>query len=450
MTDFAPLMPLQYEAWSEVDILGMVVKLDGTPYAATSATWTENAHGAGDTLSVSIPLSPNPDFPTQLFRGTYDGATAAEIAKANSDVIIELWVGFTENPMVSPSSVSQLTRFFLGEVDTYSGAFAEDMVTFKARSLAAHLIDDRLVRVSTSETMARFITELAARYNLPTPVVNIAATPATIQEILAFDQIDGSNFQASLNDMHPMDLMIRGAQVDDTDTWVDVRTGTIHYESPSLVQRGSPIALQFGRDWVSLTPSHAPQFSKNVEVIAYTHQPHTRISTAVRVSDDGNGNVTTTVRSGIGTSEAILGTNQIVSTSTMVNQATGATSTSTSVSSTTGGNATLTASQGASDTSKQRYALYLGNVDPATAVARAQAYRRQITQHEYQIEGVVPITNRLLQQLSITSLLQISGARWGLTNGTYYPRSIEYTASVTEGWKATISALNHPPAQNGV
>lgn len=89
-------------------------------------------------------------------------------------------------------------------------------------------------------------------------------------------------------------------------------------------------------------------------------------------------------------------------------------------------------------------------MSPERAASIAKARRRQISQHLYMIEGEVPITNRLLGQLSITSLLRIHGNPWSLTNSQYYPRSIEYTASVTEGFRAKIVALSLQLSSGGV
>lgn len=448
---FVPLQAVTYTPWSEVDALGIVVKIDGTAYPVIEASWTENAHGAADTLTVTVNLSTSPDFPTQLFRGTGPNPDAVELANASADVIIELWVGFNQNPTVSPTSVEQLSRWFLGEVDKYSGKFEADTVTFSARSLGAHFVDDTLTNVSANQTLEQFIAGQASKYGLPYPnvILNPAHQPFTIQEVLAYDQIGGSNYQSSLYGMHPLDLMIRGAQCDDTDTWIDVRDGTPNYVWPPAVSRAQ-IDLEWGRDWISLDPEHSPQFSDQVQVTAYAHQPRTRTSTTVSVSNDGSGNVTTTVRSGTAQSSAILGTNQTVSTSTTVNQATGTSSTSTSVSSSVGGNTTITAKTGAKASPKQVYPLYVGNVSPDRAAQMAQAYRRQISQHLYMVTGEVPITKAIAAALSITTLLNISGSPWQKVNGTYYPRSIEYTVNMSVGWRATITALSLQIAQGGV
>ncbi len=474
ISDHAPLNDVVYEAWSEVNALGMVVVLDGLRYSVISARWTENAHGAGDTLSVTVPLSTNPDFPIQLFRGQPSvqffsptgvslvvpsgtpGAitpalTPAETAASNADVVVELWVGFPQNPTVDATSIDQLQRRFLGEVDLYSGVFHDDTVTFSCRSLAAHLIDDHVTGVSMNQTVGDFLTKQATRLGLPTPVITSlpGMQPATIQEVLRYDQIGGASFAASLYGLHPMDLAIRGAQVDDADAWVDIRTGVIHYEPPSLVDRGDPIVLKWGRDWIGLSGSHAPQFSKNIEVVVHAYNPRTSVKTTVRVVDNGDGSVTTTQSQSTVTSSAVLGTNQTVRTGITTN-ANGTRTTSISSGTSSGGAFTTRAGQGAAESAKQRYPLYVGAVSPQRAVQMAQAYRRQISQHEFSIEGEIPITNRLQADLSITSLLRITGAPWSLINDTYYPRAIEYTCSLEDGWKARVLALNHRLANASV
>jgi hypothetical protein len=102
---------------------------------------------------------------------------------------------FPQNAQVAATDISQLQRFFLGEVDAYSGKFAEDTVTFSCRSLAAHLVDDKLTAVSMNQTMTAFMADQATKYGLPMPVVSIALDQAagvpgaTVQEVLAYATI---------------------------------------------------------------------------------------------------------------------------------------------------------------------------------------------------------------------------------------------------------------------
>jgi hypothetical protein len=94
ISDFVPLQPVTYDPQSEVNALGLVIVLDGLPYSVVSADWTENGHGATDTMTVVVPLSTNPDFPLQLFRGT-TSTSPAEIAAATADVVAELYVALS-------------------------------------------------------------------------------------------------------------------------------------------------------------------------------------------------------------------------------------------------------------------------------------------------------------------------------------------------------------------
>lgn len=492
--NYATLAAVQYEQFHETNPVALVIDIDGTRYRGISAQWTENAHGATDAATIVVPLSTNPDFTVALFRGDYtvktdsqgnqtlvspgtpgakvvviypNGTTGlvpqgkpipagAKVVSNNSPVYVKIYAGFPKNQSLGPTDISQIALQFYGIVDLYSGVFHEDTVTFTARSLASQLVDNRLANISTNQTMRDFIQQQSVRYNLPTPIVSYAkgSIPATIQEILAYDYIGGSSFTASLYGMHPMDLLIRGSLVDDADVWVDIVTGAIHYEQPSLVSR-NVVDLKYGRDWIGLEASHAPNFSKAIQVQVHTHQPRTKNSTTVRFEADGFGGVTTKTSNKYTTSDAILGTNFTVG-NTSSTSATGVTTNSTTTSSVNGGNFSASIGQGAAESAKQKYPLFVGNVSPERATAMAQSYLRQISQHEFAVKGEIPITNRLLSTLSITSLLRIHGMPWSLANTTgingdaYYPRAIEHTVSVEDGWKATINALNHSLAAGGV
>jgi hypothetical protein len=449
VSDLAPLSDVQYQQWSEVAQLDARIVLDGIPYPITEASWTENAHGATDTLTVTVVLSTSPDFPVQLFRDSATAVGADELAASQADIVAELWAGFPQNPTVGARDISQLTRVFLGEIDVYTGKIAADTVTFECRSLAARLVDDHITGVSVNETVGQFFTKYAAQNGYPAPTVNVTGRQATIQEVLAYDQIGGARFPAALYGMHPMDLGIRGAQVDDTDFWVDIRSGAIHYESPSLVDRGEKVRLTWGRDWNELEPSHSPQQSKEVEVQTHAVQPRTRTSTSIRFVTNPDGSVTATQSTVRVNSRTIFGTPTTTAYGVRTN-ADGTTTPVLTTSSSAGGAFNVAASQGRRETAKQRYDLYLGNVEPERAVIIGEAYRRQLSQHEYAIQGEIPITNALLATLRIESMLEITGAPWSLTNQTYYPRSIEHRISSAEGWKARVHALTLRLAGGGV
>jgi len=468
ITDGAALLPVSFDPFYEHHQLSLVVAVNGTRYKATEVRYSENAHGATDTATIIIPLSSATDLTLDLFRGDITvagGKGPASIvppstpgssvaATDNSPVFAEIYAGFPQTPTVGSTNIAQLKRLFVGEVDKYSGKFDANTVTFTCRSLGAPLVDDRLVGVSGNQTMAQFLAQQAAKYGLPAPIVKLGAgaIPATINEILGYEQIGGANFAAALNGVHPSDLAIRGAQVDDTDVWLDITDGTIHYESPSsFVASRSIIELKYGRHWMALGVDHSPQFSKTVQVQLHSHQPRLKQSTTVRVENDEFGNVIVTPRSVYTTSDVFLGTNQTIANST-VTAPDGTQKSSTTFGSTTtsGGNYTAAAGQGARESAKQKYPLFVGNVSPARAQAMAKAYWRQISQHEFAIEGEVPVTSNLLANLSITSLIRLTGTPWSLVNDTYYPRSLEHAISVNEGWRVKISALNHRLASGAV
>src|SRR5580700_11078160 len=127
-SNLVPLAPVRYTAWSETAPLRLTALFDGLPYSVTSATWSENSHVATDTATIAVPLSSNPDFPQQLFRGIVTNPiqptpAAQEQAAANLQVFVELYVGFPQNVGPGTTPISQLQRRFLGQVDIYSGTF---------------------------------------------------------------------------------------------------------------------------------------------------------------------------------------------------------------------------------------------------------------------------------------------------------------------------------------
>ncbi len=455
VTEGAELVPLAYEPFFEHHTLSFVVVINGTRYNGIEARWTSNGHGATDTATIVMPLSSATDLTIDLFRGDFIGVGSTKVvATDNSPVYAEIYAGFVQNPKLGSKEISQIKRQFVGEVDLYSGRFEADTVTFDCRSLGAPLVDDQLVGVSGNQTVRQFLAQQATKYGLPAPVVKLApgSTEATINEILAYDQVAGANFAAALNGVHPMDLAIRGAQVDDADVWLDITDGTIHYESPStFASSRSIIDLKYGRDWINLGASHAPQFSKTVRVQVHTHQPRTLQSTTVRVENDEFGDLIVTPSTKSTTTESIVGTNQTIRTSTTTApDGTQKNSTTYGSSTVTGGNYTATGAQGARESAKQTYPLFVGNVSPARATAMAKAYWRQISQHEFAITGDVPITSNLLAHLSMTSLIRLHGCPWSLVNNTYYPRLLEYSITVAEGFRVKISAISHRLAAGAV
>jgi hypothetical protein len=486
--NYDSLSDVDYTPFYETNQLSAVAVIDGARYPIISASWTENAHGATDQGTVTLPLSTNPDFTIALFRGDYtfkvdkdgnqhlaspgtpgakvlaiypNGTTAfvpegarlpagSSVTSNNAPVLIEIYAGFPKTQAIGSTDINQLSRRFYGQVDLYNGVFHEDTVTFSFRSRGACLVDNHLTNVSANQTMQQFLEQQAVRYGLPKPVVNYVpgSKPATIQEILSYDQVGGANFNAALYGMRPMDLSIRGAQVDDTDVWVDAATGTIHYEAPKAVTRAT-VDLKYGRDWIEFDGSHAPNFSKTVQVQVHTHQPRAKFSTTIRIENDADGNVVTKQSSKFTTSDSILGTNQTIGTSSSTG-ANGKPINSTTLSSSYGGNFNASIGQGAGEGAKQKYVFFVGNKSPEQASAIGLAFWRQISQHEFAVKGKVPITNRLLSSLSITSLLRIHGVPWSLVNDTYYPRALEHEISVENGWTCAIAGLNHRLAGGGV
>src|SRR5579884_1041076 len=89
--------PLEPDPKFESSTPRAFVKIDNRSYGITSYELTTNIHGATDTASCSMPISSNPDFPYQLFRGP-GGPASGAAANPDQPVYFEIWAGFPSNP----------------------------------------------------------------------------------------------------------------------------------------------------------------------------------------------------------------------------------------------------------------------------------------------------------------------------------------------------------------
>jgi len=435
----APLAPVAFNPVYESNDPRFLVVIDGDTYVPSAIPRLEwGAHGVTDAATVTLPISNNPDFSAQLFRDADD----------NSPVSIQIYGGFPQNPSVSITTTNQLYLLFTGQVDLYTARFTADNVTFQCRNAAAPLVDTKITTYKPNWTSAQFIESVVPTLGLGY-TVNLANSPATLQEVLGYDQIGGASLAAALYGMRIMDLILRCAQFDDADAWADT-TGVFHYASPTLIQRNL-IPLVFGQDIAledGLEGTHSPQFSKNIQVTVHTNQRRTRTSTSTRITGGPDGSLISEQQSSVisTTSMPIFGTNESITTSTAADG-----TVTVSNSSADGGSNTSTTSFGtAADTGKEKYVFFERNVTPARANQIALNYWRQISAHEYSIVLLVPMRKALLPQLSITSKIKLSGCPYAYFNGIYYPRRITHEISTDEGWMVRIEAVNHQPSLNGV
>jgi hypothetical protein len=434
-TDIIPLVPTTKKPTYEANAPRAVAVLNGVPYQVSAYTISLNAHGASDTATVVIPISSNPDFTVEFFKSPNDQAP----------VFVEIYAGFPSNINVSLTDISQLSRRFLGIVDMYSAKFASNELTFNCRSIAAPLIDTPITTYSQNQTTIQFVAAMADSIGLKTSF-NIANPPVTLQSVLGYDNIGGAGFAATVYRMKIWDLILRSAQVDDVDVWVD-STPTLHYEAPWLVKRNT-VALDWLRDFDQrdgLEATHSIQFSKNIQVEVYTYQRKTRITTGVQVTSVPGGGTTVSQSSRTSSSSIIPGTNETIQTST---SSTGAVSQS--VSSGSGGAFRGSASQAAGESGKERYVFYVRNVSPQVANQMALAKWRQISMHEYAITGKLPMTEALLKTLSITSLIKLGNTPYSFVNDLYWPRTIDEDFNISGGWTLAMHCVNHTPPNQSV
>lgn len=433
--------PLLSDPKNEASTPRAFAKIDGTSYGIKEYELTTNIHGATDTCSVTLPISINPDFPFQLFRGP---GGVAQGAGTNPDqpVYLELWSGFPSNPTSGASTqVAGLTRRFLGIVDQYSAAFKADEVTFEGRSLAAPLVSAKIMTPFAGQQMTttEFVTQMAKQYGLTGVKLLVPANPLTMQQVLA------NEYQTGVHVYGVWNLILQAAMQDDVDAWVD-SNGTLWYAAATLIPRAT-IALKWGRDIDDLTATHGVQFSKNIEVRVHSYKPVTRTSSSTRAFTGADGSSIESITiSRVVNSTPNFGTLQTVTTST---NSLGQT-TYTVSSKTPGGAATGIAAEPASESGKQIYERWFPNLTAQECIDRAHKIYRQIVMHEYQVTMRLPMTPSLFANMDVTALLQISGAPYGLINTQYWPRQIREHVSAESGAYWEIDATNVSPPQAGV
>lgn len=240
--------------------------------------------------------------------------------------------------------------------------------------------------------------------------------------------------------MHPWDLGLKTAQVDDAIMWVDAQA-VLHYESPWLVDRQA-LELAWLRHWQDdLRLIHSPQFSKNIIVKGRTYSPRTKTSVTSHVSTGFDGSLITTQSVRAVTSSIIPGTNETVSTSTSKDGTVNVTN-----STSTGGGFSSAAGQAARQSGKEVHVIPIpAGTPPAIVNQILQTAWRQISMHEYMIQGSVDVTPETLG-LGITSKINLSNSPYSRFNQAYWPREIhEIFDPESDGWKIEIHATSALP-----
>lgn len=402
-------------------------------------------HGASDTATVVVPNKGAPDWTQVLRRDT-------SLGNANDPVYIQIYAGFkkgTQDP-----TLSNLKLRFWGVVDQFEIDWGppNDWTTFTCRSLAAPLIDTKVVVPFTQNfTTVEFVAYAAKTAGMPAPVTHLIAPPATMQQVLAQELLAG------VHSFSLWEMLVRAALTDDCDVWV-TPTGVIHYEARTRTTRlKTPMLL--GRDInVPVQFTHSPQFSKNVQVDIKIYNPQTKTATISRalLSPDGSSmNLISGTRTV--TSEKIFGTLTTVTHSISQPYASmGGTNipsmATTTVSTAAPGGGTFNASAGegkvAGDSGKEKYVLWLkGGITQQQALAQARQMFLEISQHEYSARFRVPITEKLIETFDINNNIQLQGVPYRFFNGEYWPRELTEIYSVTGGFDWDVHAINHAPPQ---
>jgi|SRR6185437_8317394 len=451
--------PLNKVVWKPVYLRQAprcLVKIDGNIYFPKSYTYTQNAHGATDEATITLPIDGKANFAgisggglSSLYPDwTVSIQRSDEAGNAGQPVVAEIWAGFPTNLAgVSQKSLDGLYLRFRGCVDMYSGVLEENQTTFSCRSLAFPLTSTKIVTPFPREdsvTTIAFIQQQAARFGLKLAPPKLANPPFLMIDVL------GSEFITGVKGWYIWDLMLQCALMDDVDIWVD-RTGTIHYEAASLV--GNPngqrakVYYQWGSNCKGLASTHSPQFSKNVRVEVHSYTPRTRTGSVTRVQTDLNGGIKTSSYTRQTSSTPIFGTTSSIITTISSN---GTVTTSESTSSGGGANGG-TGSE--SESGIQKHIFFVKNKTLAQCEVIAQQIWRQISMHEYAIKLRAPVTPADLKVMDVTAKIVLSGHPWALFNepfSYFWPREIVETFDTKTGFFWEIDAVNHELPQGAV
>jgi hypothetical protein len=410
-----------------------LVQINGEYYVPESWSLEINAHGATNTATIKIPIKGNPDFTQTLFRGNNQ-----------APIPVTVLCGFPSKPAPPKIMASQLIPRFVGTVDSYEPILSatEYEVIFHCRSAAAALIDNKITVpiMGAAQTSVAFLESVTKQFGLQSKTyLPSGFSPVTLPMVF------NGTFMYGVHNIRIWDLLLQCAQFDDVDVWESL--GTVYYGAPGSIPRNT-VNLQWLQDVERLDGSHSPNFNRNIIVVVRTYQAKTRTSVSTRTITNPftGGGVTVSTVSRTITSQPIFGTTERVSTSI---SSTGDVVTTTS--STTGGLQTGQAGGSVSETKKERYVFYVRNIDAAHAQALANAKWRQLSMHEYSMSFELPVTTSLADQLSITSLIQLSGHPYSAFNAKYWPRRItENWEPMSTGWTWKIDCVNHVLPQGAV
>jgi hypothetical protein len=423
-------------------------QIDGQTYPLLRFTTQHNCASSADTATVTMPISNGPDFSAAIARGDLPGGTD------NSPVYVEIRAGFPQNPNLQPASLfPQLQRRFLGIVDVYNAKLEADRITFNCRSMAAPLLDYKISSLNWHGTSVDFLAYYAKNIGM-TFVPKLAYPPASISKVLAANGFGGSNLQAQVYAMHPWDLAMKCAIVDDAVLFVD-ENGTLNYASPWLISRTN-FQLNWLSDWLELELTHSPQYSKNIVVKGRSFTPRIKQSTTCQCASDGAGGVNVQAVTRTVTSAIIPGTNETVTTNYAADGTVKVTN-----STSTGGPYSGSQTEVAPNSGKQVYIVPIPHGTTPADVNRILLNAwRMYSMHEYAIDGSFEVTPDTIG-IGITSMLKVEQTPYSYFNTStsatvggkkgYWPLRIEETFDQTsEGWRMNVHAVNHTPPVGAV
>jgi hypothetical protein len=410
-----------------------LVKVMGIQAIPTEYEVMHNAHGVMDTASFSI-AQPN----------GIDWGKALENPNNSDDAIIaEIYCGFPSSTDPTQLNIAQLSQRFIGILDKVPFGSRGGVWKFECSSLATLLLREKQTTLIQGQTTVQYLNAVAKQAGLKTSIILGPNGSAPMTRVFA------KMFTVGVHTVHPWAMLQACAQTDDTRLWL--RADTIYYWSPYVTEHQPRVAFRYGQNLLECDVEHDPQTAADVEV--YTYMEKTRVSHGSRASADGtittSDHVSVTIpHFGQGGAETANFSSSGTSSSSSSNTSGGAYKT---------GAATIPRAS-----SRETLVYHIANLTPQQAQNEANNIRNQLGRTEYKATFEFPVTPAILPYLSVETLFELyehpsqpynTGAKIPLPNGgtqtnpAYYPNQIQENLSMTTGFRAKATCLNHGTPQ---
>jgi hypothetical protein len=353
----------------------------------------QTAYGVADTITVTTPLSTQPQDLGALSQ------------KVNPTPFSVYFAFILPNNKIEPHLVLD------GLLDELENDYETDIITLKGRGILANLVDARIsVKPNMNSTITNVITQLIKQYTQLTP--KIQSTSVLAGTIIKDDYIAMSR---NLKALDFIQLLAR------SQGWtVRVSNGVIVVGDPPDPSEDARFSLNFaGGDWLSLKITHNALHNKNIKVKVVSYGQSTKHRGLARSQ---------------GAVAALLGLPVPVSKTA-------------SPAGTKAGPIDGTTSVGERD-NVEEYVIPIHNLDQQACLDLAAKTQAFINLHEFVAQGVFTLGADDLRKIAKVSpdfIVDLAGCDQPSNNGTYFPHHVnwDWDVSSSSGLTFDVELVNH-------